>query len=206
MFHIKDMDGTVTGRNVPTLIGSHVDWWRIDDTCVRNPDWGVWVCDLKDRQIAHIYMLIPGITRTAAEEGQAVSHTQIGAMRFFGDTDFSRSMVLTKNPGWTGWGNTAWEMVLAAGSPKAFQIDTMQIPRGSFLVLAVPYPSGTTFTIRAKFPWDWPQPTFINIPQVRNQQTKRSREDRSKPPEKGKRRGKKKREEKGWTAVGPSRK
>ena len=41
-FNFVDYDGSATGSAVPTIVGSHSDWWYISHSCRKQ--WGVWVC------------------------------------------------------------------------------------------------------------------------------------------------------------------
>jgi hypothetical protein len=39
-----DFDGSVSGLNVPTLIGSNLAWWNADDSCSYLVDNELWSC------------------------------------------------------------------------------------------------------------------------------------------------------------------
>jgi hypothetical protein len=64
MFNFVDFDGTATGRGVPALVGSHIEWWRLGPDCEFRTAWNVWICDkTAQRAVANIQIEVPGITR-----------------------------------------------------------------------------------------------------------------------------------------------
>lgn len=70
----------------------------------------------------------------------------------------NRSMPLTPNPGMTGFNSAGWYMRVYRGMPATWSIEYVQMNRGEFLVLAAPYPMGTTFDVHVTEQWAWPAP------------------------------------------------
>ncbi len=64
----KDYDGSLTGTGVPSIMGSHRNWWNVGDDCVKSP-WKFWSCPwTKGREIAYFEILIPGLTEGCDNE------------------------------------------------------------------------------------------------------------------------------------------
>eukprot|EP01137_Pigoraptor_chileana_P015723 Opistho-2@5312 len=166
MYNIIDYDGSMSMRGRPTIIGSHQSWFNYDSTCVKDADWDLWLCDKGSRDIASMEIIMPGITRTNAEEGLFESHRHIGYMSLGSSPDSTR-LILTKNPTTTGISNAVWVMRLFGGSPTTVRIDTIQIPKNNFVVLAIPYPSTAVInvTILQKY-YVWPDPVVYPVRRV----------------------------------------
>eukprot|EP00730_Choanoeca_flexa_P003190 TRINITY_DN11322_c0_g1_i3.p1 TRINITY_DN11322_c0_g1~~TRINITY_DN11322_c0_g1_i3.p1 ORF type:complete len:1438 (+),score=280.02 TRINITY_DN11322_c0_g1_i3:2619-6932(+) len=169
MFNLHDADGSVLKTNEPTIIGSHHPWWNVGDDCRFHSNVNVWSCPkTSDRHIGHLFMKIPGITRTSAEMSTDESHRHIGyfAPLAAAAGDYTRALPLSKNPGSTGMANRVWRLDLAAGAPRNLHVDSLQIPRGSFIVLASEYPAGTSFNITVQKRWAWPAPVNFSLAQA----------------------------------------
>ncbi|PRP74905.1 hypothetical protein PROFUN_16092 [Planoprotostelium fungivorum] len=61
-----------------------------------------------------------------------------------------RNLIVTRNSGITGVSHTNWFFTLNEtqyGAPRVIEINTIQIPNGTWFIFATPYPKGTNFTI-----------------------------------------------------------
>ena len=149
IYNIVDFDGSATLRGVPTVVGSHVSWWKYNPSCARDADWGLWLCDwdASKSNVVSFELTMPGVTRTEAEFSQPVSHTHVGYMSIMGSSGPTQ-LPLTKNPTTTGMSRLPWLLNLFAGSPLSLSIDTIQVPKGDFILLVIPYPAGSLFNVQ----------------------------------------------------------
>eukprot|EP00039_Didymoeca_costata_P010556 m.142342 g.142342 ORF g.142342 m.142342 type:complete len:1233 (-) comp14877_c0_seq4:243-3941(-) len=176
MYNFVSFDGTAADRTTPSIVGSHIDWWDLGCDCEKHPIWKTWVCNQTDEQnVASVNIDFPGITLESYENGHIESHRHIGYVCQYSiqeglqgqvpgdDKEIHRCMILTKNPTTTGVANRIWHYRFFGGgvagdypphgtmgwdaSPQRFRISYSQIPRGNFIVMAVPYPLGTTFNV-----------------------------------------------------------
>eukprot|EP00054_Salpingoeca_dolichothecata_P006921 m.40545 g.40545 ORF g.40545 m.40545 type:complete len:1482 (+) comp16757_c0_seq1:29-4474(+) len=148
MFNILDADGSGSGQNGPTIIGSDIGWWNAGPDCIRKANWNnLWLCPkTSTRSIAHLYMEIDGVTRADGDTGNADTHTHIGHVSLDKD-GFDQSMILTRNPGWTGHGDRPWYFHFINGAPRSINISPVQIRRNHFVVIAIRYPTGSSVTV-----------------------------------------------------------
>jgi len=149
-FNYIDSDGTFTGRNVPTIIGSHVNWWNFDSSCSYDNTWKTWVCNKGSREIANIEVLINNLIPSPNS-----NNNYIGTTNLFGSgiTD-RRSCVVTQNEGITGVSNIGWYMFLSGGSPTFQVINLKQVPYNQYIFLAIPYPANTQFIVQSYYKWN----------------------------------------------------
>ena len=122
MYNIVDFDGSAVGRDVPTIIGSHINWWDLGCDCALDPVWNTWLCDLhapdQTRDIAMLHVSISGLTRAWYETDQIESHRHVGFVcqheleaadqLTTDDASIQHCMILTKNPTTTGVSNRIW--------------------------------------------------------------------------------------------------
>ena len=173
-FNMIDFDGTVTATLQPTIVGSHLPWWRVCDDCVYNDDWGTWLCpkkppsvfaDAEEREVAYIDLRTPDIAAADGGIGAAgwtgcagvspakgdYSNCDVGYAALWGHGPqygtTLRSVNITSNEGITGVTGTGWWVWLNRGAPKRLTIRPSQIPEKATLRFATNYPSGTTFQV-----------------------------------------------------------
>lgn len=98
--------------------------------------------------------------------GQTALYT-VGTMVHFG-RPASEAINMSPWKGVTGLANTGWLWRVTVpslgvdGAPSFFEIgDFFNIPRGSFVVLAVSYPAQTTFTVNLHYYWGQPKDTTL---------------------------------------------
>jgi hypothetical protein len=127
MYNIVDFSGSTVGRDAPTIIGSHINWWDLGCDCSLDSVWHTWLCDLHPktssaqdnaRDIAMLSVSIPGLTRTRYEQDTIESHRHVGyvcqheldaaGQLALDDSSIQHCMILTKNPTTTGVSNRIW--------------------------------------------------------------------------------------------------
>ena len=116
----------------------------------------LWVCPRADRAVASQELITPSFTRTDAEYVQPESHRHVGYLSLLQDPANTRRP-LPKNPTVPGVSTEPWLMQLFAGSPPLVTVDVVQLPRGQLVVLVIPYPAGTAFSIPATQKWYGPR-------------------------------------------------
>eukprot|EP01132_Coremiostelium_polycephalum_P011403 gene11403-13968_t len=151
-FNIMDWDGTLTKKGVPTLLGSYVNWWNYHSSCTFHNSWKTYLCNkMSQHEVASLFFRVPGFIEWN-ESYPGWDLTPIGNFSLFGNgiTD-RRTIPFTRNPGMTGVSNMGWYMYTLNGSPTFISFHILQIPYGHHILLAMPYPAGTTFSISASF-------------------------------------------------------
>jgi hypothetical protein len=136
-YNYVDWDGTLVGTPGKWIIGSaSSEWWRWNSECYNESAWNMWVCPKKPGvEVGTIDLYIPGYIDNF----------------MYPPDDMYRSDI-TQNIGITGVTNHGWYIHLNGGSPKESQIYTKLIPPGTFIIVAMRYPTTTTFTITARTP------------------------------------------------------
>jgi hypothetical protein len=94
-------------------------------------------------------------------DGSGTNCTAVGYMRHLGrkfspvsNPSVNRGLPVTANPDVVGpIGGFGWLLTLNSGAPRTLILEQMEIDPSSILMLSIPYPPGTTFTITANTPW-----------------------------------------------------
>jgi hypothetical protein len=159
-----DADGTASGRDgIPTLLGASVgsDWWKLDSECEKKEDWALWACNASAIQrVGSIqFHHNPKLHADIGQYGSFCGNTNgnpcpaIGWANHLGS--LGQPIALTANPELTGpLGGLGWRIALNEGSPRRFLIKHIQVPHTSKLIISLPYPPGTAFSVSA-LPNDW---------------------------------------------------
>jgi len=151
-----DADGSTTLRGVPTRMGSLYanDWWRLDDACTRKPEWNMWLCDdAPSRNIASMYWtfdagLQANVGGSICGNGNCAPCASVGKALHLGRTDMTGAMDIAPNPKITGpVGGFGWLLTLTAGAPKSITFSQVQVEDSDGLIVVLPYPAGTRFSI-----------------------------------------------------------
>ncbi|KAK2078299.1 hypothetical protein QBZ16_004168 [Prototheca wickerhamii] len=156
MFNFLDWDGSATLSTGPQIVGGWPTWWDLAPDCFYQNNWNTWTCPQRDAQVpARLDVRIPGTTiqwGTGASADPTPAN-YIGYVAQFGHQgDEARSMVITRNEGITGvTGITGWYAHLNSGAPSQLQIFLTQVPKGTSIIWAMRYPSGTRFTIKREY-------------------------------------------------------
>lgn len=159
-----DVDGTTSGRGVPTIMGSARgganDWWKLDNACsllepAATAGGVLWLCDqVRDRQVGHLEFHwhddIQGAVGTTSCGNSVTSDTPCpiqGHITHFG-RELSQGLEVRSNAAVSGVvGGFGWYFHLAEGSPVVLTLSLIQVHESTVLLLALPYPSGTAFEI-----------------------------------------------------------
>ena len=176
-----DVDGGVCGIpgwSGPTLLGSNHDageWWHLDEDCeLIGSDVKLWCCQARKRLIASLYFkwddaLEQQIAPNGAqlcENGSGPTNSDCprhGYLARFGQTNLvSEGLKVNQRPeivgpvpefnSATGFG---WYLWLDQGAPVELKLNRLQIHHGTFLIVATPYPKGTSFTITMTKDWSY---------------------------------------------------
>jgi len=157
-----DADGSLSGRGVPTALGSSRQgwWWRLDKACVNRMDWTMWVCDdLPGRGSGMIYFLINATLQNTPLLGTQVCSNgnylsvpcpTLGRVWHLGHTpaegmDLPLNAKLSGPTGGFGWvvGGAQWR------APVTLNLTNPQAPSGTKQMLVLPYPPRSKFYITA---------------------------------------------------------
>eukprot|EP01132_Coremiostelium_polycephalum_P010213 gene10213-12524_t len=173
-FNFIDSDGSATKRGKPTLVGSHMNWWNFDSTCSYVADWLCYVCDkTNNNEVGNIELTVPGYIEWKESSPLWNVSDYVGYANLFG-TGFTngdrRATPFTRNPGITGVIShnsnpnvLGWYLFFKDGkTPTTINLKIMQVPLNYHILMAIPYPAGTTFSIKARWEWDYGNPPRYN--------------------------------------------
>eukprot|EP01088_Endostelium_zonatum_P016610 TRINITY_DN455_c0_g2_i1.p1 TRINITY_DN455_c0_g2~~TRINITY_DN455_c0_g2_i1.p1 ORF type:complete len:1474 (-),score=364.80 TRINITY_DN455_c0_g2_i1:29-4450(-) len=168
-YNFIDTDGSFTNSNGIQLVGgANSGWWIINDNCRLVDEWNVYVCPKTNGvEVVNIIIEIPNLINSDPTEGAHYTSIHVGTMSLWGDglnqKYNNRTTIITTMPGVTGVSNIGWYMYLNANgntvngyAPRSFSINTLLVPKGTWIMFAVSYPAGTTFNITADNRW-WTQ-------------------------------------------------
>ncbi|KAK9805518.1 hypothetical protein WJX72_002989 [[Myrmecia] bisecta] len=146
-----DTDGSAVQRPGAAIVGSWPEWWHLSSAyCNYQDAWNAWVCSQQAGQaVARLDMRISGLT-IAPGQGIGIPPTPaatIGTAGLFGQPGYT--VDITTNEGTVGvTGSTGWFATFTAGAPQNLAIALTQVPTGTSIMFATPYPTGTTFAIQ----------------------------------------------------------
>ncbi|GBG32319.1 G8 domain-containing protein DDB_G0286897, partial [Hondaea fermentalgiana] len=166
-----DADGSVHGEQNglvgPRIIGAargNVSWWRLDDSCFLDGDY--YACDQissvtgKRRGIAKFSLTFDDAYTEAVSSGAICGNNipcpRIGSVMHLGDQSDpdETGLPLSGNAVITGPTNgLGWLLLFDAGSPVSLQFRYTQIDEDDTLLIAIPYPPETSFTITYTTRW-----------------------------------------------------
>jgi hypothetical protein len=153
-FNFIAIGGSATRQAVSQIVGSWPPYWQLTGSqCIFNAAWQAHSCTKKaDEDIARLDVRIPGYTRERDQALPPTPENYIGYLSQFGAP--SRKMTVTINEGITGvTGTTGWYLRFDRGAPTTTEVWISQLPIQKYVILAMPYPAGTTFSIRRIFKW-----------------------------------------------------
>jgi len=168
-----DVDGTASGLNEPTIIGSGLSdagkWWDVEPDTVQDPDGPLTFIKTNngpERGLGHIRLrwkdsVHNTVGKTSCLNGPKQDEAgnpycpPIGRIRHVGPmfdalNDPSGGLPITANsevPGIVG--GFGWALSLYDGAPKNLRIDQVEVDSTTPLMLAISYPPGTSFSITA---------------------------------------------------------
>ena len=158
-----DADGSVTGLNEPSLIGSGLEecglWWKVDNRVVDDKDGPLQFIRTNDgpeRGLAHMRvdwdpMLHSKVGESVCGNGNLDPCPAVGYMRHLGPR-FSNDpgLPITANSDIVGpVGGFGWYLTLQDGAPRRMTFSQIEVAPESPLLISIAYPVGTTFSIRA---------------------------------------------------------
>ncbi|MDQ3230845.1 MAG: hypothetical protein M3Q07_03410, partial [Pseudobdellovibrionaceae bacterium] len=132
-FNFLDADGSATGTGRPTIVGSgDINFWKIDSRCVKQPDWGLWLCP-KDSNRSVASVQLTGINRSGlVTHLWGVGGTETGRTNSYPATFFDRQHI--SGPSASGW------HVALAQIPHEIPVQVKSLEDGSWLVLSLTLP------------------------------------------------------------------
>lgn len=156
-----DFDGSASNTGVRTMLGSSWanSWWKYNDNNCRI--WRqMWICKMDTQDSSASILLKHNATLESQIGGEICINgagtrdykpcPTIGRVSHFGYTPESIGLSLGVNAKITGpliAKSGGWFVRYTAGTPKVLNITHMQVRPQDVLLLAIPYPSGTTFSI-----------------------------------------------------------
>lgn len=159
-----DVDGSTTGTNKPTVIGSASEdagaWWKLDSGCVRSDIEDLWMCEKRGARWPGSLFLVWDDTAqgkvgssVCANGVVGVPCTPIGLVNHWG-RGVADGLPLTMNGQITGaMGGYGWHLTFNSGSPVALRLERVQVSSTTVLMLSIPYPpSVTSFSVVAHAP------------------------------------------------------
>jgi len=169
-----DFDGSVSGLDEPTLIGSGLSaaglWWKVDAEVVHDPHGPLEFIKQNngpERGLGHIRIewdeqLHNSVGSSYCGNGDGKPCPTLGRIRHFGptfdlDADPLGGLPITAQPEIVGpTGGFGWLLTLNDGAPKTLRIKYVEVDPSTPLMLGIAYPVGTSFTIRASAAWCTP--------------------------------------------------
>jgi hypothetical protein len=173
----RDVDGTASGLGEPTIIGSGLTdaghWWRVEDDVFQDPEGPLTFIKVNngpERGLAHIRFRFNDdvhntVGSSSCRNGPKLDGNgnpycpPIGRLRHLGplfdsSNDPSGGLPITANSEAAGpAGGFGWVLQLDDGPPKDLRLDQIEVDSTTPLILAVPYPAGTSFSISAHAAW-----------------------------------------------------
>lgn len=170
-----DEDGTVTGhfRGEKVNIGSSwsgPDWWRYNTRCVAVPD--NWVCPLSPGDSSASLFVhwdeaneanIGNVYCSNGAVGASYLPCPIGAKVTHYGRDEANAFDVALMPRVTGpiiASQGGWFIRYVSGTPNLVKFSNIQVDHDDVLLLAIPYPAGTTFEVWAQAP-SWCNPGTV---------------------------------------------
>ena len=169
-----DADGSVTGFNEPSIIGSGLsdcgNWWSVEDSVFNDthgPLTFIRQNNGPERGLGYFYLewdrsLHSQVGSSICGNGnglpcEAVGHIRHAGPRFSGDL----GLPVTANAEVAGLvGGFGWYLRLNGGAPRTMTFSLLEIPPESPMILSIAYPVGTTFNITANAAWCWEDDEF----------------------------------------------
>lgn len=166
-----DTDGTASGLNEPTIIGSGLSdagkWWKVDGNTVHDPHGPlefIRVNDGPERGLGHMRLrwddsIHNTVGSSSCGNGNGLPCPALGRIRHIGplfdaSKDPSGGLPVTANPEVAGpVGGFGWLLTLDGGAPKKVEIDFVEVDSTTPMMLAITYPPGTSFSIVANADW-----------------------------------------------------
>ena len=172
MYNFVDWDGSFVNNAScqAYIIGSDIEWWNGGADCWYSSMWLAWICPrVPGREVIGIDMDLPGLQADLdiqTDSTDMLTQAQreqlyIGHISQFGAVAAQRKLIITRNHHLaTGLSGIGWYMYSSFGIPTSIQVEPKNFPRGVYIMLAISYPTGTTFSVYAKYRWGNARQTF----------------------------------------------
>jgi hypothetical protein len=168
-----DYDGSASERGVPTLMGAKgkTTWWRTNQQdCVLSPGEDMYLCDIKEGLSYASIIVVPDrdaantVGKSACQQNVSFPNAPntlcpvIGYAKPISTSDplqvFPIVLMGKINGPVDPRLGGGWHISFEAGAPVKFVVQSIQLENlQSTLLLALPYPSNATFTIRGSQTW-----------------------------------------------------
>jgi len=169
-----DVDGSVTGLNEPSLIGSGLSdaglWWTVDSEVVHDPQGPLKFIKQNngpERNIGHFKMYFDNskhnqVGGSLCGNGNLAPCLALGYMKHLGSLfNSDKGLPVTANADVVGpTGGFGWLLKLNNGAPHTLKLDFIEVSPDSPLMLSIAYPPGTGFTITANAAWCSPSQKY----------------------------------------------
>ena len=166
LFNWFDTDGSASGLNEPTLIGSGIEdskaWWKVDERTVYDPQGPLHFIRQKDgpeRGLAHIHLawdneIHSKVGKDICTNGGSQDCPTLGYIRHIGQRfKKDQGLRVTANADIAGpVGGYGWYLTLTNGAPRRLEITEVEVDPRTPLLLSIAYPPGLSFTITANAP------------------------------------------------------
>jgi len=182
-----DVDGTVSGINEPTLIGSGVAeaglWWDVDSEVIHDPQGPLKFIQKNngpERDIGYFKLLWDDaqhnqVGSTLCGNGNRAPCPALGYIKHQGPLfEADNGLPVTASANIVGpIGGFGWLLKLNKGAPHSVKLELIEVKPDSPLLLSIAYPLGTGFTITANAKWCTPsnnyscQETFHSVASVK---------------------------------------
>ncbi|HEX8795221.1 MAG TPA: G8 domain-containing protein [Polyangiaceae bacterium] len=143
-FNVLDVDGSMSrlpGDPVhlgPRLVASaYTDAWKLSPFCARHDAWGALVCPLDDIEHLASVGVMPNANVTVTTYGLD--------SRVFGTTSYSGVDYIDAQI--TAPSGVGWHHAFPGGVPDQFDVQVLQVPNDSFVLLSFSLPPGVTCSI-----------------------------------------------------------
>lgn len=155
---LLDVDGSLSMRNSPTIIGAGDsaagNFWHLHEDgnlCEKiQSSWPMWMCERDSINIGYIETHF----HPSKHEDQGDNwYVRAGTITHWGSTPQDAAL-RSWDPGTAGPYDHAhyggWFLRFDDGAPREMEIKLPQVTPGTTLMVAFPYPAGTTFTVTAR--------------------------------------------------------
>lgn len=179
-----DVDGSVSGLGEATVIASGLngakDWWGVDDEVVFEPQAPLRFIKKESgprRSLGHITFAWDNElhdtvgSSSCRNDGSGTDCEAVGYMRHLGhkfspsyNPSVNNGLPVTANPDVVGMiGGYGWLFTLNGGAPRQLNITGIEIDPQSTMLISIPYPTGTTFSITATPPYCSPNTQYTCV-------------------------------------------
>ena len=169
-----DIDGSITGFNQPSLIGSGLPdcglWWSVEDSAVvdeQGPLTFIRQNNGPERGVAHFHLewddaLHSQVGGSICGNGNGAPCPAVGYIRHMGPRFSSDpGLPVTANADIAGLaGGFGWYLSLLNGAPRQMSFSLIEVAPDTPLLLSIAYPIGTSFSVTAHAAWCWEDSEF----------------------------------------------